>query len=126
MLAPISYRPLDDRSNDDRHDLVVFLNSLRAEMVGDITTELAEKRGIKFYLTCNLSMSRHSVDGDLYISEPFIRTDIIRLLHVSALQDSIDDAFSQLESALDHYKGTGSGWVMDAVIDVTINVCQPN
>ena len=122
VLATISYTPSDDQSNDDRCDLIVFLNSRRAEIVDDITTELAEKRGIKFYLTCNLSMSRHSVDGDFYISEPFIRTNIIRLLHVSTLQDSIDDAFSQLESALDHYMGIGSGWVMDAVIDVTINV----
>ena len=88
----------------------------------DITTELAEKRGINFYLTCKLSMSRHSVDSDLYISEPFIRTDIIRLLHVSTLQDSVDDAFSQLQSALDHYMGMSSGWVMDAMIDDTINV----
>ena len=118
----ISYGPLDGRPNDDKHDLTVFLNNRPEEMVGDITTELTEKRGIKLYLTCNLSMSRHSVDGDLYISEPFIRTDIIRLLDVTVLQDSIDDAFSQLESALDHYNGTGSGRVMDAVIDVTINV----
>ena len=122
MLTTISYGPLDVLPNDDKHDLAVFLNNRREEMVGDITTELTEKRGIKFYLTCNLSMSRHSVDGDLYISELFIRTDIIRLLDVTVLQDSIDDAFSQLESALDHYNGTGSGWVMDAVIDVTINV----
>ena len=104
VLATISYTPSDDRLNDDRCDLSVFINGRRADMVDDINTELAEKRGIKLYLTCNLSMSHHSVDGDLYIlSEPYIRTDIIRLLHVSTLQDSIDDAFSQLERVLDDY-----------------------
>ena len=94
-------------------------------MVGDITTELTEKRGMKFYLTCNLSMARHSVDGDLYISGPFIRTDIIRVLDVTVLQDSIDGAFNQLESALDHYNGTGSGWVMDAVVTINGAAYQP-
>ena len=118
----ISYGLLGVRPNDDKHDLAVFLNNRREEMTGDITTELTEKRGIKFYLTCNLSTARHSVDGDLYISEPCIRTDIIRLLDVTVLQDPIDDAFNQLESALDHYNGTGSGWVMNAAIDGTINV----
>ena len=54
MLATISYTPSDDRSNDDRCDLIV-------EIVDDITTELAEKRGVKFYLTCNLSMCRRIV-----------------------------------------------------------------
>ena len=70
VLSTISYTPSDDQSNDDRCDLIVFLNSRRAEIVDDITTELAEKHGVKCYLTHNLSMSRHSVDGDLYISEP--------------------------------------------------------
>ena len=64
VLATINYTPSDDRSNDDRCDLSVFLNGRRAEMVDDITTE----RGIKLYLTSNLSMSRQSVDGDLYIA----------------------------------------------------------
>ena len=81
-------------------------------MVDDIATELAEKRGIKLYLTCNLSMSRHSVDGDLYISEPFIRTDIISLLHVSTLKDSID-AFNYRAHSTITCMGIGSGWVMD-------------
>ena len=67
-------------------------------------------------------MSCHSADGDLYISKPFIRTDIIRLLHVSTLQDAIDDAFSQLQSALDHYMSIGRVLVMDAVIDVANSV----
>ena len=71
------------RQTISRTMIIVFLNSRRAEIVDDMTTELAEKREIKLCLTCSLSMYRHSVDGDLYISEPFIRTDIIRLLHVS-------------------------------------------
>ena len=116
------YGLLGVRPSDDTHDLAVFLNNRREEMTGDITTELPEKREVKFYLTCILSTARHSVDDDLYISEPCIRTDIIRVLDVTVLQDPIDDAFNQLESALYHYNGTGSGWVMNAAIDDTINV----
>ena len=50
MLTTISYEPLGVQPNDDKHDLAVFLNNHREEMVGDITTELAEKHGIKFYI----------------------------------------------------------------------------
>ena len=66
VLATIGYTPSDDRSNDDWRDLSVSLNNRRAELVDDITTELADKRGIKLYLTSNLSMSRHSVHEDLH------------------------------------------------------------
>ena len=117
VLATISYTPSDNQSNGGSTQAYFLIVVARR-----LWTELSEQHGVKFYLTCNLSMSRHSVYGDLYISEPFIRTYIIRLLHVSTLQDSIDDAFSQLQSALDDNMGIGSGWVMDAVIDVTINV----
>ena len=48
--------------------------------------------------------------------------DIIRVLDVTVLQEPIDDVFNQLESALDHYNDTGSGWVMNAAIGGTINV----
>ena len=53
------YGLLGVRPNDDKHDLAVFLNNRCEEMTGDITTKLAEKRGIKFYLTCILSTTRH-------------------------------------------------------------------
>ena len=86
-----------------------------------ITRELAAKRAIKIYLTTTLRMSRFYVDGTTHTSEPVLRSEVYTLLSVDDIEAAVDAVIACLARRLDAYMTEGSGWTLDAVVDITIH-----
>ena len=105
---------------DGAPDLEVCLRDNRRAVASTITGELAAKRGIRVYVTTTLRMSRVDVDGTVHTSEPVLRSDVITVLVADDIEAAVDAAIACLTRRLDAYIAEGSGWTLDAVVDITI------
>ena len=107
---------------DGAPDLEVCLRDNRRAVASAITGEPATKRGIRVYVTTTLRMSRVDVDGTVHTSEPVLRSDVITVLVADDIEAAVDAAITCLTRRLDAYMAEGSGWTLDAVLDITIHM----
>ena len=103
-------------------DLQVALHDHRTEVMDALAVELLEKRGIKFYLSVELRMSRFDVDGSVHNATPTLRSDIITIMTVDDIEVAVDAAIACLNRRLDAYMAEGSGWTLDAVLVITVHI----
>ena len=73
-------------------------------------------------MTTTLRMSRVDVDGTVHTSEPVLRSDVITVLVADDIEAAVDAAITCLTRRLDAYMAEGSGWTLDAVLNITIHM----
>ena len=110
----------------DAPDLEICLRHNRRTVSSTVTRELAAKRGVKFYLSVELRMSRFDVDGTFHTATPTLRSDISIVLIVDDIEGAMDAAIACLARRLDAYMEEGSGWTLDSVVNITIHMAAYN
>ena len=109
----------------DAPDLEACLCHYRWTVASTVTRKLAANRGVKFYLSVNLRMSRFDVDGTVHTATTTLRSDIATVLIVDDIEAAMDAAIACLARRLDAYIAEGSGWTLDAVVNITVYMAAP-
>ena len=109
-------------NTDGAPELEACLRDNRRAVASAITGELGTKRGIRVYVTTTIRMSRVDVDGTVHTSEPVLRSDVIIVLVADDIEAAVDAAIACLTRRLDTYMAEGSGWTLEAVVDITIHM----
>ena len=67
-------------------------------------------------------MSRFDVDGTVHTATLTLRSDITTVLIVDDIEAAMDAAIACLTRRLDAYMAEGSGWTLDAVVNITVHM----
>ena len=96
---------------EDIPDLEVCLSHHRPTVSNTLRGQLAAKRGIKFYITTTLRMSRFDVDGTVHTSELVLRSEVYTLLSIDDIEGAVDRAIARLTRCLGEFMHEGNIFV---------------
>ena len=104
------------------HDVITSINPPRAVR---LLKELLLKKGaIKWYMSVNCKLVKSNVDGDEISCEPYFTSRCSSVLIDNQINGSVEEALGKILNDLDNYLKNGSGWALEKVLKVYINVAR--
>ena len=83
-----------------------------------------KKGPLKWYLSVNCRLIKMNSEGEEIICEPYFTSHCFQLLIDHYVHDDIQEAIDKILIDLDNYIKNGSGWALDRVLRVYVNVGQ--
>ena len=80
---------------------------------------LKEKRGLKYTIIIKILMKRQETDNKWRYTSIYLRSNAIT---VTRQRFYLNDAFNNIYDLLDKWQGEGSGWVINRIDDIHINI----
>ena len=102
-------------------DLGRSINQPRVEKI--LGQELSKKGPIKWYISVKVRFAKVTPEGEVF-AEPFFTSRCYLLVNAASLQDQFQEALQKLLNDCESFIRNGSGWVMDKVLKVFVNVGQ--
>ena len=107
-------------TNNNRWDVLKFFNDNLQNVENILLGELQHHNGIKWYLTLKVRFQKLDTDGEEMESEPTFRTSPSIVVNESDID--ILAHFAELEKQVLGFLHEGSGWLLDEVIKMDVNV----
>jgi hypothetical protein len=105
-------------------DPVKFLGCPRYLIKKKITQEVFDLNGVKFQLAMKVSLRKERNDGDLVLAQPMFYSKQQATLRASDIDEGLNEAISKIERSIEEYQREGSGWAVDRVIEIFINIAR--
>ena len=100
--------------------LIDSLNLAKRSITDFLKDQLQEKRGFKYSILAVVTMKRWKSEIDAWeLVIIYLRSDAIT---VTNNRFSLDHAFIKILNLLYKWQGEGSGWVIDKIQDMHINI----
>ena len=104
----------------DSVDLIDSLNLAKRSIIDFLKDQLQEKIGFKYNILVAITMKRWKSEIDAWeFVNMYLRSDAIT---VTNNRFRLDYAFIKILNLLDKWQGEGSGWMIDNVQDIHINI----
>ena len=107
-------------TNNNRWDVLKFFNDNLQNVENILLGELQHHNGIKWYLTLKVRFQKLDTDVEEMESEPTFRTSPSIVVNESDID--ILAHFAELEKQVLGFLHEGSGWLLDEVIKMDVNV----
>ena len=86
--------------------------------------EILAVNGIKFQLALKVQLRKDNPDGSEEYTDPVLRHNQEALLPASEIKEALDDALSHLLELLEKWTQRGSGWVVDQVQTLWLDIAR--
>ena len=86
--------------------------------------EILAVNGIKFQLALKVQLRKDNTDGSEEYTDPVLRHNQEALLPASEIKEALDDALSHLLELLEKWTQRGSGWVVDQVQTLWLDIAR--
>ena len=106
-------------------DVNVFFEAVRPKIKVKLLSDLGEFRIFKFMITLRIKLYKEKPDGSVNYAKPHLhpRKQFISR-DSNELEGLLNSSFEQIEEALERWTHNGSGWIVDRVVSMNINISR--
>ena len=79
--------------------------------------------GIRFYIVYKVELEKYH-DGEEESTDVYLHSGNRRLLHMEEFDEEYDEAMDKIKDELENYTGQGSGWVLDEISSIYLNIAR--
>ena len=101
-----------------------FLEGVRPQIRAKLEEEIKALNGIKFQLALKVQLRKDNPDGSEEYSDPVLRHKQEAILHNSEIEGALNQAFSTIQETLEKWTQRGSGWVVDRVEVLWLDIAR--
>ena len=118
MVVPLGHRK--------EKDVNVFFEAVRPNISDKLSSDLREfNRSFKFMITLRIQLSEEKPDGSVDYAEPrFHPRNQLALFEIDEIEDKLNITFAQIQEAIEKWTHHGSGWIVDSVVGMSINISK--
>ncbi|CAB4015603.1 Gastrula zinc finger [Paramuricea clavata] len=109
---------------DQKHDMSQFLRVKSKPILIHLSKELEMKKGSKWFISVKVRFLKPKVDGEDLFSEPHFRSLCTTTVNVHDVEKQIQEACSKIIDSLAIYRTEGSGWVLDEILHLDLNMAK--
>ena len=111
----------------DQQDVLNFFHQIKPYIESVLSSNLAEKKGIKWFLCIQIEYIKQNVEGENVYSNPFFRSFVQISVNNTVISDQINNAFSKIIASAHDFHREGSDWVFHRILgfDICIAIYQP-
>lgn len=116
------------RPNTPRHDLWILLNELKDSLLDLLMNELSSRKTLKYYFCVHIGFLRINYEGaeiEKEFTDGYRNSKCNTILMGDPVEDTEDDllkSFEQLIALVRDFETAGSGWVINDVITIDLNI----
>jgi hypothetical protein len=103
-------------------DLLKMFNDEESAIIQHLVDELENKRGIKWFLAVKVTFNKINNHGEDVSTEAIFRNSNVATTNDDELESQIATAFQEIYKAQEEFQREGSGWNLDTIESVEINV----
>jgi hypothetical protein len=103
-------------------DPYAFLGSLGVLMKRKITGDIVAMRGVKFQLALMIRFRKERYDGGEVVAQPIFYSRQQASLRATDIDAALTEATGTIQRAIEEYTRDGSGWAVDRVVELYINI----
>ena len=100
------------------------LKRARTHTESKLTDEVLDLRGLKFQLAVEVVLQKDAANGTEVLTVPVFRTRQTALLQAYEISQALHEAFPGLPRRLEHYTNEGSGWVVNRLTKLGLDVAR--
>lgn len=109
----------------EKHDIMQLFNSKEKDIKIILSDGLEEKKGIKWFLTIQCKFKKYNVENEVIaVADPVFRSFNYRLTLDSDMSEQLAKAYQKLYKSMDEFQGEGSGWILDTILKMEVNVAE--
>ena len=105
----------------DHLDLRKSFIQAKRSITNFLKEKLKEKGGLKYTIIIKILMKRQETDNTWRYTSIYLRSNAIT---VTRQRFYLNDAFNNIYDLLDEWQGEGSGWIIDEIDDIHINISK--
>ena len=109
---------------DQRHDMSQFMRVKSKPILIHLSKELEMKKGLKWFISVKARFLKPKVDGEDLFSEPHFRSLCATTVDVHDMEKQLQEACSKIIDSLAIYQKEGSGWVLDEILHLDLNMAK--
>ena len=98
-----------------------FFIQAKKSIINLLIKKLKEKRGFKYSIITKILMKRQEINNTWRYTPIYSRSNTIT---VTRQRFYLNDAFNNIYDLLDKWKGEGSGWIIDEIDNIHINISK--
>merc|ERR1712082_460509 len=80
--------------------------------------------GIRFYIVYKVELEQYNHDGEEESTDVYLDSGNRRLLNMEEFDQEYDEAITKIKDELENYTGEGSGWVLDEISSIYLNIAR--
>jgi len=105
-------------------DPQAFLENVRLQIHQKLTEEILALKGVKFQLSLKVKLQKNKPDGSEEYTDPVLRHQQESVLKANEINEALDRAFPSIQEKLEKWTQKGSGWVVDGVETLWLDVAR--
>lgn len=114
---------INSNENNDK-DFHIFFNSIRSDVLNELSYQMEEKRRLKWYATVQVVVNKMSQEGGLETVTPYFHSKTILQLVNDNLSTHIDDAFAKINNSFEKFIQRGSGWTLEKILYFEVSTAK--
>ena len=108
---------------NEKHDLTLFLQGKKSNVLKNLKAELKEKKGVKWFISVQVKMVKYTPDGTDQFAYPHFRSSCQRLMNLNTFNKQYQESVDKVGESFHSYQREGSGWQLKEVkITFTIKI----
>ncbi|XP_028417042.1 uncharacterized protein LOC114541307 [Dendronephthya gigantea] len=119
-LKKIQLRPWKDQKQDVSH----FLRGKTKSILSHLSNELAEKRGIKWFISVKVRFVKPKPNGESLATESHFRSLCMKTVGQQELHNQLEEVKQKITQSLVLFQKEGSGWVLDEILHLDLSIAQ--
>lgn len=102
-------------------DILVAFRGLEDQIIDAITNRFTQNRGIRAYLTADVSYTRENVDGVQQL-EQHLRSSALIFNSADDMEHNVAEMMREIFARSEEFEGQGSGWNFEKVINIKLHL----
>ena len=105
-------------------DTRAFLEGVQPQIRAKLEEEIKALNGIKFQLALKVQFRKDNPDGSEEYTDPVLRHKQEAILQSSEIEGALNQAFPKIQETLEKWTQRGSGWFVDRVEVLRLNIAR--
>ncbi|CAB4015283.1 Gastrula zinc finger [Paramuricea clavata] len=101
-----------------------FLGGKSKPILIHLSKELEMKKGLKWFISVKARFVKPKVGGEDLYSEPHFRSLCTTTVNVHDMEKQLHEACSKILDSLAIYQKEGSGWILDEILHLDLNMAK--
>ena len=102
-------------------DILVAFRGLEQRIINSLTNRLNRNRGIRAYLTTDVSYNRETIDGVQQL-EQHLRSSTLIFNSVDDIEENVAEMMREIFARSEEFEAQGSGWNFEKVLNIKLHM----
>ena len=106
------------------HDLRVFFDAIKPELVERIENDVEEKEAIKWQLVIKVTLERKSSNNEVETIQSYFNTFNYIQLTIDNISSQLDSGFVKIIKSFEKFLSRGSGWTLREINELQLKTAK--